>query len=153
MPLAQALGFVLLSKDAIKEALFDACWGPPGDEAHSRHLSDAAMAVLFSLASRCPRAVLDANFKPGDAQQRDSLGTLAGTIVEVHCRCDPEEAMRRYAQRAGARHPAHALKRITLELIARHDKPMGVGTVIEVDTGVPVDFPALLQRVRAALAR
>ena len=151
-PLAEALGFALLSKDTIKEALFDSLRGPIGDETYSKRLSDAAMDALFALASHCPRVVLDANFKPHDAHQRERLAALGGTIVEIHCRCEPDAAMRRYAQRAETRHPAHALKRLTPELIARHDQPIRLGAVIELDTNAPVDFPALLQRVCGALA-
>ena len=150
-PLAKALGFALLSKDAIKEALFDSLHGPPGDDDYSQTLSNAAMEMLLTLAAHCPRVVLDANFKPHDAQQRERLAALGGTIVEVYCRCDPEEEMRRYAQRADTRHPAHTLKHMTPELIARHGEPMNLGTVIEVETDAPVNFPALLQRVHAAL--
>lgn len=152
-PLAGALGFPLLSKDTIKEALFDSLRGPVGDLAYSTGLSDAAMDVLFALAAHCPRVVLDANFKSQDPHQRECLAALPGAIVEVHCRCDAEIAIRRYAQRADTRHPAHALKRLTPELIARHDRPVSLGTVIEVDTSTPVDLPALLRRVREALTR
>ena len=151
--LALALGFALLSKDTIKEALFDALQGPAGDAAYSKRLSDVAMDVLFALAARCPRVVLDANFKPQDPHQRERLAALEGTMVEVHCRCDPEIAMRRYAERADTRHPAHALKELTPELIARHDRPTGFGAAIEVDTGGPVDVPALLRRLSQALTR
>lgn len=151
-PLARALDFALLSKDAIKEALFDSLRGPVGDEAYSKRMSEAAMDVLFALATHCPRVVLDANFRPHDAHQRARLAALDGTTVEVHCRCDPQTAMRRYAQRADARHPAHALKRLTPELVAHHDRPVGLARVIEVNTDAPVDFPALLRRVREALA-
>lgn len=151
-PLAEALGFALLSKDTIKEALFDSLRGPAGDQAYSKRLSAAAMDMLFALAAHCPRVVLDANFRPDDPHQREHVAALGGTLVEVHCRCAPDEAMRRYARRAETRHPTHALRRITPELIARHDPPMGLGRVIEVDANAPVDFEALLQRVRQALA-
>lgn len=150
-PLAEALGFALLSKDTIKEALFDSLRGLVGNEFYSQRLSDAAMGILFALAAHCPRVVLDANFKPDDAHQRERLAALGGTIVEVHCRCAPEEAMRRFARRADTRHPAHALKRLTPELVARYEQPMGLGVVIEMDTDTPVDSPALLQHVRQML--
>ena len=152
VPLAQALGFALLSKDVIKEALFDSR-RRPRDESYSAKLSDAAMAVLLALAPHCPRVVLDANFKPRDANQRKRLAAIGSNIIEVYCRCDPETVSRRFAQRADTRHPAHALKRITPELIMRHDRPVGLGTVIEVDTNAPVDLAAVLQRVHDALPR
>ncbi|HEX6612371.1 MAG TPA: ATP-binding protein [Rhodanobacteraceae bacterium] len=151
--LAQALGFALLSKDTIKEALFDSLRVPAGDEAWSRRLSNAAMDTLFALAAHCPRVVLDANFKPDDPHQREHLAALGDSIVELHCRCDPQTAMRRYAERAHARHPAHALKQLTPELVARYDTPVHAGVLIELDTNAPADFPALLRRVREALPR
>lgn len=150
-PLAEALGFALYSKDVIKEALFDRLVFEPSEDIPSDTLSSAAMELLFELAAQHQRVVLDANFKPDDAHQCKRLATLGGTIVEVHCRCDPDELIRRYAQRADSRHPAHALKYLTPELIARHARPMSFGRVIEVDTNSPVDFPALLQHVREAL--
>ncbi|HET6914080.1 MAG TPA: AAA family ATPase [Rhodanobacteraceae bacterium] len=151
-PLAEALGFALYSKDIIKEALYDRLVFEPSEEVPSGTLSAVAMELLFELAAQHPHVVLDANFKPDDSHQCERLAALGGAIVEVHCRCDTDELIRRYAQRADSRHPAHALKYLTPELIARHDQSMGLGAVIEVDTNGPVDFPALLQRVRAALA-
>lgn len=150
-PLAEALGFALLSKDTIKEALFDALGGTATADAHSKRLSDAAMEVLFALAANCPRVVLDANFKPCEPWQRDRIAGLGGTIVEVYCRCPTGEAALRFKQRADTRHPAHALKRLTPEMLAQSDRPVWIGAVIEVDTSTPPDFPALLQRVRDAL--
>lgn len=150
-PLAEALGFALFSKDVIKEALFDRLVFEPSEDIPPDTLSSVAMELLFELAAQHPRVVLDANFKPDDPHQCERLAALGGTIVEVHCRCDTDELIRRYAQRADSRHPAHALKYLTPELIARHDEPMNLGTVIEVDTNASVDFTALLQRVREAL--
>jgi hypothetical protein len=109
------------------------------------------MEVLFALAPHCPRVVLDANFKPHDEAQRERLAALQGAVVEVHCRCSPAEAMRRFAERAATRHAAHAMLRVTPELVAQYDQPMGIGIVIDVDTNAPVKFPALLGRVRTAL--
>jgi predicted kinase len=151
-PLAEALGFALYSKDIIKEALFDRLVFEPSEDVPPDTLSDVAMELLFELAAQHQRVVLDANFKPDDPHQREHLAALGGAIVEAHCRCDTDELIRRYAQRADSRHPAHALKYLTPELIARHSRPMELGPVIEVDTNAPVDFPALLQRVRKALS-
>lgn len=152
-PLAQALGCALLAKDTIKEALFDSLHGPTGDAEFAAQLSDAAMAILFALAAHCPRAVLDANFKPWDARQRERLAALPGPIVEIHCRCAPATAIRRFVERAGERHPAHALKRIAPDMVARYERDMGVGRVIDVNTDAPTDTGALAQRVRKVLGQ
>lgn len=52
--LAALLGFPLLSKDDIKEALWDALESPAGDRAWSRRVGDAAMEVLWALAAQFP---------------------------------------------------------------------------------------------------
>jgi predicted kinase len=55
--LAEAIGFEMISKDAIKEALFDVL-GPLEDDPRTRKLSRAAMAVLWAVAPNCPNVIL-----------------------------------------------------------------------------------------------
>lgn len=152
-PLADALGFSLLTKDDIKEALFDALGGPPGDVEYSRKIGKAAMETLWALALHCPRVVLEANFRTKSTYERDKLARLGGRVVEVYCRIPLEEASRRFAERAERErhHPAHALREITVEQLAEYAQPFGVGPVIEVDTCRSVDLPALAEQVRALL--
>ena len=115
--LAPALHFPLISKDLIKETLVDALGGPV-DRAYSRQIGSAAMGVLWALAARCPRVVLEANFRPRSEYERQRLAGLHAEIVEVYCRCSVEEAARRFEQRAasGLQHAAHVLKTIPPEL-------------------------------------
>ncbi|MBT9329452.1 AAA family ATPase [Paracidobacterium acidisoli] len=156
-PLAEALGFALLSKDDIKEALFAAMHDPAREAADdldfSRRLSVAAMETLLALAPHCPDVVLEANFRPRSEQERGRLAALPGRIVEVYCRLPLEEAVRRFAERAERErhHPAHALKTMPLERMAEYDAPVGLGKVIEVDTSRALDVEALVERVREAL--
>jgi len=107
-PLAQSLGFALLSKDPIKEALFDTLAGRPDDLVQSRKFSDAAIEVMLALAAQCPQVVLEANFHPHNTRERERIKNLGGNIVEVYCTCPPEEMARRYADRAAStrHHPA-----------------------------------------------
>jgi hypothetical protein len=63
-PLAAALGYALLAKDTIKEALHDALGAPETDRAWSRRLGGASMELLWTLAARAPEVVLEANFRP-----------------------------------------------------------------------------------------
>ena len=153
VPVAKGLGFPLIAKDDIKEALFETPNGEAGDVAWSHHLSQAAMAVLWRLASRCPAAVLDANFRPHSEDERHHIIALGGTVIEIYCRCPSEEAARRFAARAssGRWHSAHALRTVTAEMLAEYDRPISMGPVIEVDTGHPVDHAALLGEVRSLL--
>jgi hypothetical protein len=63
VPLAAELGYALLSKDRIKETLYDALGAPAPDRAWSRMLGGAAMELLWALAADAPAAVIEANFR------------------------------------------------------------------------------------------
>jgi predicted kinase len=151
-PLARRLGFALLCKDDLKESLYTSLGGAPGDLALSRRVGDAAMDLLWLLATRCPAVVLEANFRTRNPQERARLAALDGQIIEVHCRIPLEEASRRFADRAREErhHPAHPLTEMPPERMAEYDGPFALGLVIEVDTTRPVDLDALLHRVEAA---
>jgi predicted kinase len=154
-PLAAALGFTLLSKDDIKEALYfalcDPACGKTDDLDFSRRLSIAAMETLLALAPYCPNVVLEANFRPRSEYERGRLAALPGKIIEIHCRLPLEEASRRFAERAAQHrhHPAHALKAMPPERMAEYDGPIGLGTVIEVDTRETVETQWLVEKIRA----
>lgn len=153
LPLAAALGFPLISKDHVKETLIDALRGPADDLAFSRRVGGAAMEVLWKLAAHAPAAVLEANFRPHSTYELERLRGLRADIVEVFCDCGMEEAARRFATRGAAgAHAAHPLRALSSELLAEYDRPVGVGTVLHVNTSVRVDIVALAARVRTAFA-
>jgi len=79
VPLAAELGYALISKDIIKEALHDALGAPDADLVWSRRLGGAAMELLWTLAARAPEVVLEANFRPYSEFERNRLSALAGT--------------------------------------------------------------------------
>jgi len=154
-PLADRLGFALLTKDDIKETLYTELGGEPGDVEFSRRVGSAAMEVLWALAPHCPAVVLEANFRTKSGYERGKVeGLLAGgaQVVEVYCRVAREEASRRFAERArGERHhPAHALREMPPERMAEYEEPFGMGVVIEVDTGRAVAVDELVEQVMAA---
>jgi len=151
VPLAAELGFALVSKDRIKETLHDALGAPEPDLAWSQALGAAAMELLWALAADTPSVVVEANFRPHDPFQRGRLAALADDPVEVHCRCDPGLAARRFRDRAGTRHPVHLVTSLTPDMLAEYDRPVGIGAVITVDTAVPVDAAAVAAAVRARL--
>lgn len=153
VPLALALGFPLFSKDHLKETLVDPLGGPADDLAFSRRLGGAAMELLWMLASHAPAAVLEANFRPRSEYERERLVALEAHVVEVFCDCGAAEASRRFAARASfGSHAAHPLQALPPDLLAEYDRPVGVGTVLRVDTTAPVEIVALAQRVRAAFS-
>jgi predicted kinase len=144
--LATELGYALLSKDRIKETLHDALGAPEPDLAWSRRLGSAAMELLWALAADAPAVVIEANFRPASEYERAKLSGLATQPVEVHCACPPELALQRYNARVT--HPVHVLTTLQLEAMAEYDRPVGIGTLVTVDTTGTVDVRALATAVR-----
>ena len=149
-PLADALGLPVIGKDLIKEALFDALG--TGDRAWSRRLGVASYEVLYAIAGALPAAVLDANLGP-EAGPR--LRALDADLIEVFCRCPPDEVERRFAARAPMRHPGHVDHQVAPEMKAARphgSEPLRLGgSILEVDTSRPVDVAEIATWVGARL--
>lgn len=147
--LAPELDFALLSKDVIKETLFDQLGRGALELAANRRIGGAAMEVLWKLTGFCPRVVIEANFRPKSAYERNKIKALEGELIEVFCRCPPDEAKRRFAERArsGDHHPSHIFRTLPPKSLAEYETPVGIGRVIEVDTSRPVDVPDLARRI------
>lgn len=148
--LAAELGLPLLAKDTIKHVLMDRIWVP--DLQTSRRLGGAAIAVLLTVARDCPAAVLESVWHRSRAAA-DLVG-LGAPVVEVFCRVPEAVAAARHGARAGTRGPGH------FDHLRRPDElwndevaqPVADGwPLIEVDTTAPVDVPALVAAIRAAL--
>lgn len=153
--LADGLGFPLLSKDTIKESLFESLGSHLGSSVGSaaelsRLLSRAAMDLLWSLAPCCPDVILEANFRPKSQHERERFTALEGRKLEIYCHCTPEEAARRFRERAttARHHPAHSMKTISAELLEEFDRPVGLCPVTDVDTERAVDPLAVVDRIR-----
>ncbi len=148
-PLAAELGYSLVSKDLVKETLHDALYQSGDgeiDQAWSGRLGNASMYLLWMLAACAGDMVLEANFHPHSDFERDQLRSLGDGIVEVHCVCPAEVAIARYNART--RHEVHWVKTATLERVDRYDRPVGVGSLITVDTTRPVDVASVAAKVR-----
>jgi predicted kinase len=144
-PLARALDLPLIEKDVIKEALADEL-GAPDVEA-SKKLGAATMRVISALARANVGAVLESTWIPELA--RPQLRALETPIVEVLVEVPVDEAMRRFEERAGTRHPVHfdrqRLDRDDFEIRAT---PVDGGwPVIRVDGTRDVDIPALVDAI------
>ena len=108
--LAAALGLPLLTKDGIKETLFDSLG--TGDRDWSRRLGEATWHVLFHVVGVALEGgaslVVEGNFEPAHAEARfASLPDFRG--VQVYCSAPDEVLLARYRERAesGDRHPGH----------------------------------------------
>jgi predicted kinase len=150
VPLARLLGLPLVSKDVIKEALFDSLGA--GDREWSRRLGVASFQVIFALLPDLPGAVAEAPFEPVSSPH---LMAGAGGVppIEVFCRCPPDEVLRRFQARAPRRHPGHLDDQTVHELRAKLERgaePLGLGgPLLEVDTGAEVDVEAVAKWVLA----
>jgi predicted kinase len=149
VPLAAALKLPLLSKDVIKEQLFDTLGQDEDPWSWSRRLGAASMELMWTLASYSPKVVLEANFRPHSEYERGRIAQLGGRVVEVNCVCPIELAAARYAARARAaeHHAVHLQHELTDDLVAEFDRPVGIGTVISVDTTTEVDVTSLASRI------
>ena len=152
--LSERLGWPLLSKDVIKEALADSLG--LGDEAWSLQLSKAAMEVLHRTALVSPAAVMDANFKV--EPDRDRLIALRGKKVQLFCHAPPDVIVQRMKARAVGRHPIHrdamAPEKMAAELRTHASTwaPLDLGVpVLSVDTSLLTDEAAILAWVKDAL--
>ena len=153
--LAEAFRFALISKDTIKESLFDSVGARLSQQMDSSAelssaLSRAAIDLLWSLAPYCPDVILEANFRPKRERERARFSALEGRKLEVYCHCTPEEAARRFRERAATErhHPAHSMKSISAEMLREYDRPFGLCPVIDVDTDRPIDPKEIAEGIR-----
>lgn len=154
--LASALRLPMLSKDAVKESLYDVLGVQ--DRAWSMRLGAAANAVLWAIASDCSTgAVIETWLDPtrDDADHARAGLQAAGvpSVWELMCECPAEIAVVRYTTRQ--RHPGHLpADPATVERIRRAAPllvPLGFGPVLRVDTSRPVDVSWLTAQLTAGM--
>jgi predicted kinase len=143
--LAPALDLPLIEKDVIKEALADVLGAK--DVTESSRLGAATMSVMYALARANVGAVLESTWIPELA--RPQLTDLQSRIVEVLVDVPVDEAMRRYEERAGTRHPVHFdHQRLIRDDFAVRAQPIAGGwPVIRVDGTQDVDVDALVRQI------
>ena len=151
-PLASQLNVPLLSKDVVKEALFDALG--TGDLQWSQQLGCAAHRVMYAVAADLGSAVLESHFLPGVSEP--DLQALGRPLIQVYCRCPIEVAVERYMRRVDApdRHRGHLPEHQADEAIqgwrTREALPLALDApLIEVDTTERVDVAAVAARITA----
>jgi predicted kinase/GrpB-like predicted nucleotidyltransferase (UPF0157 family) len=148
--LARELDVALLSKDVIKEALFDSLG--TRDVEWSKQLERASMHVLFALARDVPGAVLESFWDRDLALE--ALGALTRPAIEVFCDCSTRLAQERYRRRSRAeRHAGHLDDQREREfdawVAAGRGEPLGLGgPLLRVVTDGPVDVAAVAAWIR-----
>jgi len=151
--LSAELHLPLISKDTIKEALFDVLG--TGDLEWSQRLGRTSHKVIYALAKECPTAILESHFWVGVAER--DLWALGRPLVQVYCRCPTDVAADRYRRRAVSvdRHPGHLPEHQSEEVTRgwRESRPEPLNLdcpLVEVDTTVPVDIAEVASRITAA---
>ena len=148
LPLARELGYPLVSKDRIKEALDDALGGAGRDSAWSHLLGGATYEVMWTVTPYFRSVVLDCNLYPRSEEQRSRILELSSHPLEIYCACPAEEASRRHAERAATRHPVHVDAFLSPERMRDWDRPMDLGPVLSVDMTMPFDVREIASWVR-----
>lgn len=152
--LAHELGLPLLTKDAIKEELYDTLG--VGDVQWSRRLGQAAFTLLFgylrALLIAGQPVIAEANFFAG-LHERQFAALPVHSLAQIHCRAPLELLIDRYASRTD-RHPGHLdherADGLTSRLESGVHSPLALaGQLIEVETSQSVAVSALASRVRA----
>ena len=166
--LSARLRIPMVSKDAIKESLFDSL-GWSGRE-WSRMLGRASMTLLFDFVEAqlaTGRSVIaESNFYPDMEDGRRVRALQAAydsRVFELHCTAALDVVMTRFRARQGAneRHPGHVMEASDLRALETrvesgffHPMELG-GGLLTVDTTefARVDLEAIVSAVQTALVR
>ena len=147
-PLADGLGWSLIEKDVIKEALGDALGEVDRDD--QRRLSAASFLAIEALVPRLRDTVIEGNVYPGSPLAM-RLAATAGA-VEVLCRCPVEVCQERFVGRVD-RHRVHSGGSPSLDYLRQFAEPIGLSRLVEVATDRAVAVDDVVRRVRAELDR
>lgn len=144
-----------MTKDGIKEALFDALGA--GNRDWSQRLGEASWQVLFHVLEATLNGgaslVIEGNFEPDYAQARFASLPPFRT-VQVYCSAPDEVLLERFRERAesGERHPGHVDDVVESELeealAGGRWRPLDLDGPL-VEAGLEIDPGEIATRVRA----
>jgi hypothetical protein len=149
--LAPRRGATVLSKDLLKEAMYDPLQLTSNQT--SKAGSVAAIRIIYAIAAASSSPlVLEANWKPLDVPQ---LVALDRPTVQVCCTAPPEVLVERVRTRE--RHPVHRDRAVpevfahVIDAIERRTfRPLGLPCPrIDVRTDEPIDLDALVAEIRS----
>lgn len=154
--LAPELGLPMLSKDTVKETLFD--WLGIGDRPWSMRVGAASAEVVWAVLACSPAGgIVEMPMPPAirDLVSRQLRTAGVDAHCEIWCDVQPAEAFRRFVDRAPGRHPGHLSEAAIAAGLqpprAADDRPLGLGPVLRVRTDRPVDIAAVATWVRREL--
>jgi predicted kinase len=153
--LANELGLPWISKDALKETLYD-LFGS-GEEAEPR-LEEVARRLLLTVAEQQLAsglsAIVESNFdRDAELAPLERLWREHPTrVVQIHCGGERDELLERFEERAASdeRHPGHEDRpeEVRDDLERGRFDPLDLpGELIEVDLRGPPDVAALAARI------
>ncbi|NVE94241.1 AAA family ATPase [Altererythrobacter lutimaris] len=157
--LAEAICWPFLDKDQFLEAEFEKF--DDVDMALRQKLSRKSDVRFEECANAQSCAVLVSFWRPTD--QKVSYGTpttwvaeLQSRVVELHCRCDPAIAQKRFFERK--RHAGHNDPSRYDTVARQFDElsslgPLGAFPVVTIETSDLTDIDALVDHARAELRR
>jgi predicted kinase len=162
--LSQELGVPYVSKDNIREVLFDRLgWK---DRAWAQLLGRASIDIMFYFAETQLEAgqslILDNAFDPAlSAPRFSTLKTKFGIeTIQLSCDSDEDTLLGRFQTRAnaGARHPGHgdedALVQLRTYLASGQSPIMDIGgAIVQIDTTdfAKIDYSRILHEVKLAM--
>lgn len=167
--IAAALRIPYLSKDGVKEPIFDHVGFPTAWETYEplsgKKMDDAAKAILFYLVRAQLEAgrncLINSTFNAANTPALlDIQSQYPFTPIQILCRTDPDELERRYLQRAETqvRHPGHLDKMKSDAFDAREleriNQPLDIGGhILTADTTDFTDenFLELMQSIQQML--
>jgi predicted kinase len=148
--LSEVLGFPLVTKDDIKEQLYDALG--VGDVEWSQRLGKASYALIFTfcreLLAQGQPVIAEANFFAG-VDEKHFAELPPHRLAQVHCGAPLDVLLARWEGRRD-RHPGHLDRERAAGLRQRLDegihRPLALpGKLIEVDTSQAVDPEQIAQ--------
>ena len=156
--LAEEVRLPFLSRDTVKERLFDELGKP--DRMTNRTWGRASLEVIWSLVAEFPvgiDVIVEAWFgrPPHDEVVAGLRRARVGPTCEVWCHAPGTVLAERYAARVNRRHSGHPDASFAPELarLAGEVSPMGIGPVYSVDTSEmdAVRVDAIADWVRSTL--
>jgi predicted kinase len=160
-PLADQLGFPLISKDTIKEFLFDTIG--IGDRDWSKMLGKVSSELLYSLTdellSKGQSVVIESAFELAFAKPviQKYIDTHQPEVVEIYCTTEKRVRRKRFEDRnkSGERHKGHFdhvnyLNENDAEPLEKY-MPIALGETLKIDTTlVQVDINSLVKRINSS---